>query len=224
MSVSESDTGTLAEHHPDFLDLLDQDPKLAFGEFYAFARRMFEACPPRSIRMVHEDLREDLIHDIIVHCCEDDFRVLRTYRDQGRPFVVWFNFLSRNKIIDWLKKQRGAEKEEERVDLDSQFERVQPGQKLPPDRDVARRALLQATVRSMDELGERCRLLLLSAAEGLKPREMARFLGSAPGDNKKISDALRECRRQLRYRLRQAGINPESVSIFMESLKRKGAP
>jgi RNA polymerase sigma factor (sigma-70 family) len=207
-------SSSIGDQYPAFLRHLDDDPEGAFADFYAFLQKVFARYPPRVFRMVREDSREDVIHDIAVHCCEREFRVLRAYQDVGAPFGVWLHLVATRRILDQLGKKRGAEKSSERVEVDEWFEGVYAGDELPPDRDVARKVLLEKTVNAMGQLGERCRLLLLAAAEGWKPREMAELLGDPNLDNKKISDGLRECRRQLRWRIRKEGINPESVSVF----------
>jgi RNA polymerase sigma factor (sigma-70 family) len=208
-------TETFRNPRPAFLDLLDTDRDRAFRLFYEFTHRFFRACPPRAVRMVPEDRREDLVHDVILLCCENDFRVLRNYTAQGRAFSLWFSILARRKIIDWLRGRADAEKTANNVEFDAHFERNFDANHQAPDRLVARRALLDIVRGAVERLGPRCRLLVLGAAEELKPRELVRFLGASPDENKKISDALRECRRQLRYQLRKAGVSLDSVSIFM---------
>ncbi len=74
----------LRQEWPEFLDLLDRDSRRAFEEFYLFARRLLLAAPPHIFLEVPVDSREDIIHDVILHCCRDEFRVLRKYRNRGR--------------------------------------------------------------------------------------------------------------------------------------------
>ena len=214
---------TIEQSRPRFLDLVDENPEAAFRSFYAFVQKMFNACPPRAIRMVPPDHRPDLVHDIVLECCRDDFRVLRGYTDQGRPFAVWLSILSRRRIIDWLRARKDGDKTEGHVEFSPEFQQILPDHKLPPDRVVARKVLLDMVEGALQQLGERCRLLILGAAQGLKPRELTKFLGAPSHDNKKTSDALRECRRQLRYRLTREGVTLESVSVFMNKKKRGGS-
>ncbi len=209
----DSDT-TIGAHYPAFLLSLDESPKLALREFYEFLHKAFQRYPPKAFRMVREDDRADVIHDIVVHCCENDFRVLRTYRDLGVPFGVWLNVIATRRIIGQLRKRRGVDKTADRIEIDDWFEEMYAGGALSPDRDVARRVLLHVTMNAIGELGERCQMLLLAAAEGFKPHEMLDFLGDTDLTNKQVSDALRECRRQLRRRIKKVGIDPESVSVF----------
>ena len=93
----------MRETWPVFLNRLEEEPQRAFAEFFSFAQRLLEVCPPGVLTQIPPDNREDVIHDIILHCCQDDFRVLKRYADQGRPFAAWFQLVARNKILDHLR-------------------------------------------------------------------------------------------------------------------------
>ena len=65
--------------------------------------------------------------------------------------------------------------------------------------------------RAVEELGRRCQLLLQMAADGFTPKQMATALRLSPDQNKKITDDLRYCRRQLVDRLSVAGFDREQL-------------
>jgi DNA-directed RNA polymerase specialized sigma24 family protein len=193
----------LRETHPLFLGLLDADPQRAWAELWTFAARLLRACPPRATAGWSLEEHEDLLSTVVMHCCRDDFRVLRRYRDVGRPFAAWLLLVARNKALDATKRRRPEPMRDER-DAHTRLCAVDP----PADDVVASREALEITRRCIDGLSENCRLLLLGAADGLSGRGLALFLGWPPEWNKKASDALRECRRQLRAHLQARGVVP----------------
>jgi DNA-directed RNA polymerase specialized sigma24 family protein len=195
----------LHETHPAFLDLLDSNPLGAWEEFYAFAVRFLRACPPRATAGWSREEREDLVSAVVLHCCRDEFRVLRRYRDVGRPFAAWLFLVARNKALDEIKRRRGRVFGEGEAEARAHSRvAVDP----PADEVAGHRQTLEIALRCIEEMGDNCRLLLLGAAEGLSPRGLTAFLGWPPDWNKKASDALRECRRQLRARLKSRGVEP----------------
>ena len=64
----------------------------------------------------------------------------------------------------------------------------------------------------LQQMGDKCRVLVQGAAEGYKPRELTRLLGWPADWNKKASDDLRECRRQLKRLLEDSGL--ESTELL----------
>jgi len=80
-----------------------------------------------------------------------------------------------------------------------------------PDRRADARMALEVVTDCIRELGETCRLLLLGAAEGMRPRELTRLLGWPKEWNKKASDDLRECRKRLKKRLGLRGLTPDDL-------------
>ena len=201
----QNSTHILQQERPGFLDRLDSAPEIAFEEFYLFARKLLAVCPPQILWEVRPDVREDLVHDIVMSCCGDDFRVLRRYRAQGRPFSAWFSLVARNLILDRVRTRRGSEAiavgspepDDRRAAVDA-----------PPDRVADARVLLERVKSIVGELGDVCRILLFGAAEGFPPRDLVRLLGWPDDWNKKASDDLRECRRRLVRRLEAEGFEP----------------
>ena len=216
-SLPPNDGSTLVQSWPRFLDQLDRDPDRAFESFYSFARRVLSVCPPSAFRSVPIDRREDLVHEIILHCCRNDFRVLRSYQKKGRPFAAWFQTLARNKALDSFRvKTETPFPNAAGEDGPPSIEEILPDRQQLPDRVIARKTLLEIVGECVGEMGENCRLLLAGSAEGLKPRELTALLGWPDSDNKKASDALRECRRQLKRRIRERGVDLQEISMFMK--------
>ena len=198
----------LRQEWPEFLDRLDADSSRAFEEFYLFARRLLHTAPPPILLDVPVDAREDLVHDIILHCCREDFRVLRQYRNRGKPFSGWFVFVAHNKIKERLRTRKGKEwLRPESAEGAKEMRAATPS----PARTAAGRDLLRIVQLHVSELGQVCRLLLFGAAEGRPPRELVHLLGWPDDWNKKASDTLRDCRRRLRQRLIDGGIDPEEI-------------
>lgn len=201
-------THILEQEWPEFLDRLDSDPSRAFEEFYLFARKLLSVCPPHVLSEVPQGSREDIVHDIILSCCGDDFRVLRRYRRLGRPFALWFSFVVRNRVRDRLRSQRDRDRmwaKRPEADTEPRHEEVSPA------RVAGARVLFERVRGHIEELGEVCKILLLGAAEGGQPRDLVALLGWPDSWNKKASDELRRCRRRLRERLEASGLDPQDV-------------
>ncbi len=202
----------LKETSPGFLLFLDGNPSRAFEGFYLFAKRMLSSVPPRILWQVPEERREDVVHEVILHCCQDDFRVLRKYRDRGKPFAAWFSFVARNRITDMIRKEM-KEKGAVSLDVEQGVGAIIPDNKPLPDHIIGSRNLLSIVSECIGEMGESCRLLLMGAADGLKPRELARLMGWPRDWNKKASDDLRECRKKLKARLTGRGLGPGDLAL-----------
>jgi RNA polymerase sigma factor (sigma-70 family) len=202
----------LRQSWPKFLDLLDTEPERGFAEFYDFTRRLLAVHPPRVYWQTPERHRADLVHDIILHCCRDDFRVLRRYQDRGMAFAAWLMLVARNKILDFLRAKDSsagislAEEDDEN-----------PGVHLrdpepPVDERVDRQKIISLVRTALEDMNDKCRVLIEGAAEGYKPRELTRLLGWPIEWNKKASDDLRECRKKLRSYLYQQGLDLEELA------------
>lgn len=202
----------LSQSWPGFLDLISSNPERAFEQFYRFARRMLTVCPPSVMWQVAPSNREDQIHDIVLHCCRDDFRVLRRYQNRGKPFAAWFMFVARNKILDHLRSKGNAPK----VSL-AEEDAENPGIVLEDpsplaDEQVERRQIIEQVLAALQSLSDQCRILIQGAAEGYRPRELTQLLGWSADQNKKASDALRECRKKLRRALNERGLDSQQLS------------
>ena len=189
---------------PDFLGELDRDPELAWSRFHVFAWKLLSAHPPLVFRELPKESREEIISDIVLACREDDFRLLRGYEDRGVPFAAWVARLARNRALDCRRHDEVVHRHREAALVADTLPPLPP-----PDEAAGNRQLLEAVREAIRRLGVRCRLLIEAAADELKPVEIARLLGNPVEDNKKISDALRACRRTLRQMLRRQGLEFE---------------
>jgi len=168
------------------------------------------ACPPTALRRAPAAMHEDLIHDVVVHCCTNDFRVLRTYRGQSSSFAAWFSFVARNRILDYWRKEKLELQPSSNLDPQELLAR-QPANLSAVDHDVWAREVLTTTARCLTKLSPTCQVLLKGASEGLTPKQLTRLLGWPAQRNKKASDDLRACRDRLRRLLSQEGIDPQEI-------------
>lgn len=198
---------------PFFLSQLDKEPDAAFKDFYLFAVRLLRSCPPRPMRSLNEDDCQDAIHDIIYHCVKDDFRILRQYVSKGRPFAAWFYALAHNKCIDIIRS-KGHQPEGLSIHPDKDESELMNLLPDPGENEGKRfelSDLLSIVKKALTLLGDYCRLLLEMAGDEFTPREMVAVLRLPAEQNKKVSDDLRECRRRLRRKLSEDGIDIESL-------------
>jgi RNA polymerase sigma factor (sigma-70 family) len=202
----------LEQTWPAFLDLLNEDPQEALRAFYSFARRLLIVKPPRPLRKLPHAEAEDLIQEILLHCVCDNFKALRQYTDQGRPFAAWFYILAHNKCMDYIRRRK---RETEIIwsdyhnDLNSG--RSVANRDISPEEKTGLRNGIRIVRRCMAVLGQYCRLLLELAADEYKPSEMALVLGWPRGMNKKVADDLRGCRRRLKNMLVAQGVDLASL-------------
>lgn len=197
----------LEQRWPSFLDDVDRHPDRAFDGFYRFAQLLLTVRPPSVLRGVPAEERHDLIHDVILHCCDDRFRVLRRYRDQGKPFAAWLSFVSRNKIINLRRRE---------VPLQEVPEHLPEPSASPADQADGRQ-IVSRVEECLVELSRTCQLLLQGAADGLRPRELTQLLGWPEDRNKKASDDLRACRSRLKKALMGRGITSDVLAGFLST-------
>jgi RNA polymerase sigma factor (sigma-70 family) len=200
---------------PEFLELLDSDRGKAFDGFYRFfAFPLLREKPPRVMRTVislsmgYEFL--DALNDFVLHCVENDFQVLRGYKDQGKPFTRWLYKTARNFFVDKLRIIKtqpvtvGVDPEKlETLKLrnPTQVERLSWSERLYIVRKI------------IDQMDTRCRQLLVLAGREFRPKEIARLLEGAEDKNKKVSDNLRYCRKKLKQMLKDQGYD---IRLFLE--------
>jgi hypothetical protein len=186
----------LADPYPEFLTRIDSDPGTAWAEFHDFTWRLLIAYPPREFRELPEEVRRDFIAGIVADCGKNDFKALRTYRNQGAPFSAWVATLARNRARSYFRRQAVAARH---PDVGH------PGPAPRPDDVAAARELLDAVHRAIRRLGNRCQILLRAAAEGHRPADIVLLLQEQGLTGKQVSDALRGCRERLRAILRKGG-------------------
>lgn len=189
----------LESSFPHFLAELESTPEKAWAEFHVFTWKLLTAYPPPVFRELPRETRDDIAADIVIACRLDNFRLLRNYEDRGVAFAAWVARMARNRALDHVRHAEVAG-------------RATPPSTAPtpppPDDHASHRELLAAVREALQQLGLRCRLLLEAAADELKPAEIALLMGDPGQDGKKVSDALRACRRTLRHLLRRRGIEP----------------
>lgn len=191
-----SATPLTRDSFPWFLRLLDAEPQRAAAGFHEFAWKLLRSNPPPRFRGLSEQDREDIIADLVAQWLSDDFRVLRAYRDTGRPFAGYLATAANNRATDhWRRMRRRAASIEDPGGDEPALVVADPG--AGQDERVADRLELEKVRRCMENLSERCQVLVQGAADGLKPRELTILLGWPPDRNKKAHDALRECRKSL---------------------------
>jgi RNA polymerase sigma factor (sigma-70 family) len=198
---------------PQFLDLLDADPDTAFADFYRFAFGTLSTATPRAIRSLNSDDRQDLIQDVIYHCVREDFHVLRQYVDKGKPFAVWLYAIAHNVCLDHFRAQeRNPDVTSVHEDASGTgLENVLSDRHNHSQNKPELLELVAIVKKTLGLVGEYCRLLLEMAADEFTPKEMALVLGMPSDQNKKVSDDLRYCRKKLRNRLAETGIDIESL-------------
>lgn len=210
---------TLDHRRPAFLDRLETDRNAAFEEFFRYAWRLLSACPPAPLLRLSTERREDIIADVILHCVRDEFRVLRTYREGSFP--GWLLMIARNRAVDEIR--RDSRRREVPLPPD------EPGESPVasiPSREPSASARSEwseclALVRDcLARMSKKCQILLWGTAQGLRPRELERFLGISPGSNKKTSDDLRYCRRRLKDLLAAEGFEWDGVGLA--TVRHKG--
>jgi DNA-directed RNA polymerase specialized sigma24 family protein len=202
--------------YPFFLRLVDSEPERAAACFHEFVWKLLLSSPPPRFRGLTRQDQEDIIGDLVYRWIEDDFRVLRNYRDTGRPFAGYVAVAANNRAADKLRRLQGEKRRtgsSGEADGDAAallHELPDPG---PDPGAVVENAEIVAMVSScLGTLSERCQLLLHGAGDGLKPRELVVLLGWPAEWNKKAHDALRECRKSLQRCLeKQHGLAPERV-------------
>lgn len=192
-----------------FLDHLTKDPDRAFEGFYRYARDLLSARPPRPLRLLPLEEREDAIHEIILHCARDDFRILKQYDASRTNFAAWLYVVAHNKCISrWRTGRAEQERTRSLSEDDHGLETSARQEPAADDLEILGWAQIVSNVEELlQTIGDRCRLLLKMAADGIKPREMVSLLRLPADQNKKVADDLRYCRSKLKVALRGRGID-----------------
>lgn len=201
------------DSYPFFLGLLDTDPEEAAACFHEFVWKVLRSNPPPRFRGLPRQDQEDIIADLVYHWIDDDFRVLRNYKDKGRPFAGYVAVAANNRALDRWRRFQGEKRagpiHDDREDTGAEILDL-PAPGPDPGVEVESVQLLQMVASCMGNLSERCQLLLQGAGDGLKPKDLAVLLGWPVDWNKKAHDALRECRRSLQRCLeKNHGLSPQ---------------
>lgn len=180
---------------PAFLDLLQSDPRKASEQFYVFAKRLLLASPPSILSQIGFASKEDVIHEVVLHCVRNNFRVLRTYRNEGKPFAAWFKRVATRKALELKRAEDGFTHEVPAEQIES---------RLSASAEVRQTILI--VNQCLVHMTSKCQILLRSAAEEFTPREIALLMGMPVEDSKKVSDDLRHCRKKLVRLLAEHGV------------------
>jgi RNA polymerase sigma factor (sigma-70 family) len=191
---------------PPFFVHIDSDPQACMSLFWDHAYRQLRSCPPGLLKRVSPENREDIISDIFMHCVADDFRVLRTYSNVGKPFACWFMRTANRVILMWYRKKGKWPVlwEDFSVEGTNRFEPVDPKPVSTPDQ----KRIAGIVDECIMALKEYCQLLLRLAGEEYKPREIAPMLGKDLSEAPDISEELRQCRKKLAQLAVTRGIDP----------------
>ena len=192
---------------PSFLDLIDDDPKKSAAEFYQFAAKLLSTAPPKLFRGLNKEDQEDFIQEIVIHCISNNFRVLRTYQDKGKPFAAWFYIIVHHKLVDFLRK-RGQVMPYE-LELADAHEFVSDNPGIEALFNVEHNEALKVVKMCLSEIGTKCRLLLKLAAKEFRPKEMVRIMGLPLEQAKNVANDLAHCRKKLANLLWEKGIKIE---------------
>lgn len=185
---------------PGFLDLIDRDPTRALEGLHTFAWKLFQVRQPATLRTLPEHDREDRIANLVLSCCQDDFRKLRQYRNVGKPFAAWLTVVLARQVSDWRRAHRPWDELPDSL--------PHPGS--GPDRMLSPR-VVECLHRCLALLSKKCQNYLACLADGMRPREIVLLYHLPKEDNARVSDDLRHCARRLREMLLQEGIDPEQV-------------
>jgi DNA-directed RNA polymerase specialized sigma24 family protein len=180
---------------------MDDDPEGAAAGFHEFAWKLLRSHPPPAFQGLAPHDREDIIADLVARFLSNGFKVLRGYKDRGKPFAGYLATAANNRAKDHWRRVQDEKKKSKSFDdpsddgasLRDQIASPEAGQ----DVRLEDRMVLERVQRCLGNLSERCQVLLHGAADGLRPRELTILLGWPQGWNKKAHDALRECRRSL---------------------------
>jgi DNA-directed RNA polymerase specialized sigma24 family protein len=190
---------------PSFLDSMNDDPKQAAAEFYLFAARLLKASPPKPMRGLSPEDQEDMIQEIVIHCIKDNFRVLRTYKDRGKPFAGWLYVIGYNKTMDSLRSpNRESSFDNESGDSPQILSEKAETEALF---GMEHKEACSVVLNCLKRIDEKCRLLIKLAAQEYLPREIEILLGEAAGGAKKIANDLAYCRKKLAKLLSEKGLD-----------------
>lgn len=192
---------------PWFADGSDSDPQRRMVDVERFAQEFFRSNTLSLMRRLSPEESEDLKREIVLHCIDDHFRVLKQFRQTGANFDAWFCTVCLNKAKDFLKSRTRYQQMVTHDLSADQLTLNRPKDGAPSPEDAAHlRQIVEAVNRGIESLDRYCRLLVRMDGEEFKPREMVRVLRWPLSKAKKISDDLAYCKEKLRILLAQQGI------------------
>jgi RNA polymerase sigma factor (sigma-70 family) len=210
MAQKPSDDHPLQQTWPPFLDLLETNVEEGLREFAVFAYKLLHARPLKILRDQTVEEREDWIQEIILHFTHDGGRVLREYRNTGRPFAAWCATVANYKAHDLYRRTVTHRESTQSIDgLPEPTDTVTTGS--TPDVQSEFKEAIQTVLVCLRKMRKKCQILLQAAAEEFHPREMLTLLGKDARSNKQVSDDLRACRERLKALLAREGIDLERL-------------
>ena len=165
---------------------------------YVFLVKLLESRTPTILRSQSHEWRQDFYHDLLIHCCDDNFARLRRYQDRKRAFRGWLLTVAVNFAIEKLKRPKETLVEDPEI-----FGRGEP--------DNLRDVFKDQKVRDcLDAIGDPCAALLLAwAVNEMSLDELRILLGYSPGNasEKKAWDQIhKKCKPKLVKCLKKKGI------------------
>jgi len=177
------------------------------ADFERYATAFFRKCAPTLMRRLSKEDQADVQREIVLHCIDDNFRVLRQFRETGSNFDAWFCTVCMNKTKDFVKRETRYQQilaDELRPTGDP--ESSTPAGLERPDEIAAARRLIAQVNQCIEVLDRHCRLLIRMSGEEFKPLEIVRVLRWPASKAKKVSDDLRYCKERLRKLLAERGV------------------
>ena len=206
-------THELRRSRPEFLDLLDRNPARAQNDFYVYLVKLMKAAPPSLYWAVPLESREEVVNELWLHMVVDEFRRLRSYRDQGRAFAAWFSRVARNWIADWLERhgRRAQVEVQEARDADDTRNMEPPDPASGTEEMQWSQEVVEIARRCLGRMSALCRTLLQAAEEGLTPAEMTLLIGKPADRNKEVGTTLARCRQTLKRLLFEEQIDIDAI-------------
>ena len=172
------------------LHQLTTNPQGAQYQLYRILQDEFEEKPPRLLSWWIDsgegENRQEFVHHLLVHLCEDDFRRLRKYPVASSPPPDrWIRRVANNRIKDDLKRKRLN------IVLYDLLESISAATDADFVKSHEDREAVETMHRCMERLSAKERLLVDCRAEGRSPGETATLLGlrDTPRTRKRIADA-----------------------------------
>jgi len=199
---------------PEFLDFLDSNQEKALDLFAKFLVLLLQTRRPKVCFSLSVEERKDCLPEIFLHCVKDDYRVLRTYRNMGRPFSHYLYEVVRNIGRDkWRQKSRAHAVRINDCPADGRLRALLERKNFSQHEHLAWKELAEVVSEEFHRLDKRCRLLLNCSADESTIREIVFTLALPRDQNKKVSDDLRYCREKLRRLIEARGYDLESFGL-----------
>ena len=153
----------------------------------------------------------DFAIQIITALVKDDCRRLRTYRDQGRPFLAWFRTVAARYAIDMIRGQDAITRPlvyaSAGGDDNDIFDHI--ASPSPVEQDEQLGEIIREAIRSFGE--HHCRQILwMRYVDEYSNQEISRRLPEN-WSNVEVGNRFRRCRLRLLERLVDKGITPDNL-------------